>query len=241
MPATPTSRSPGNGGIDVVSYDLDLDYTPPAPEPAPLDGDARRRRDDRARRDRRPRPVQPRSARPHRESVTVNGKSMAFDQTDNELVITPRPKLKTGQSATVVVTYGGTTTRPTDIEGALYGWVTTRDGAMVVSEPDGAATWFPANDHPTDKSTYTFEITVPEGLDGGRERPARRAPRPPAADDVDVGRARPDGGVPRDRDRRRLHASTSTPPPTERRSSTRSTRPRIGCPTARSGADRVRC
>jgi aminopeptidase N len=60
--------------------------------------------------------------------------------------------------------YAGTTTRPTDIEGALYGWVTTRDGAMVVSEPDGSATWYPVNDHPTDKSSYTFDITVPEGL-----------------------------------------------------------------------------
>src|SRR5690606_37792385 len=28
----------GNGGIDVVHYDLDLDYTPPAPSPAPLEG-----------------------------------------------------------------------------------------------------------------------------------------------------------------------------------------------------------
>jgi aminopeptidase N len=35
---------------------------------------------------------------------------------------------------------------------------------MVVNEPDGAATWFPANDHPTDKATYRFAITVPEGL-----------------------------------------------------------------------------
>lgn len=34
---------------------------------------------------------------------------------------------------------------------------------MVVSEPDGSATWFPVSDHPTDKATYTYEITVPEG------------------------------------------------------------------------------
>ncbi len=63
-----------------------------------------------------------------------------------------------------MVTYGGTTIQPTDIEGALYGWVTTRDGAMVVSEPDGSATWFPVSDHPTDKATYSFDITVPDGL-----------------------------------------------------------------------------
>ncbi len=96
--------------------------------------------------------------------MVVNGKPAEFGQVDNELQISPRPKLKAGAPAHVVVHYGGTTTEPTDIEGALYGWVTTRDGAMVVSEPDGAATWFPANDHPVDKATYDFSITVPEGL-----------------------------------------------------------------------------
>ena len=39
-----------------------------------------------------------------------------------------------------------------------------RDGAMVANEPEGSATWFPVNDHPTDKATYDFDITVPEGL-----------------------------------------------------------------------------
>jgi aminopeptidase N len=63
----------------------------------------------------------------------------------------------------VVVTYGGETTRPTDVEGALYGWVTTPDGAMVVSEPEGSMTWYPVSDHQRDKATYSFEITVPAG------------------------------------------------------------------------------
>ncbi|MDR7081010.1 aminopeptidase N [Arthrobacter ginsengisoli] len=34
---------------------------------------------------------------------------------------------------------------------------------MVVNEPEGAATWYPVNDDPEDKATYTFRITVPEG------------------------------------------------------------------------------
>jgi aminopeptidase N len=33
----------------------------------------------------------------------------------------------------------------------------------VASEPDGSMTWYPVSDHPTDKATYSFEITVPEG------------------------------------------------------------------------------
>jgi aminopeptidase N len=31
-----------------------------------------------------------------------------------------------------------------------------------MAEPNGAETWFPVNDHPRDKATYRFEITVPE-------------------------------------------------------------------------------
>lgn len=153
----------GNGGIDVVHYDLDLDYTPPAPG-APLEGELAgvATIDLIATQDLERLNLDLRGLTASK--VVVNGKSMAFDQVDNELRITPRPKLKTGQAAEVVVTYGGTTTRPTDIEGALYGWVTTADGAMVVNEPDGAPTWFPVNDHPQDKATYSYEITVPEGL-----------------------------------------------------------------------------
>lgn len=153
----------GNGGIDVLDYDLDLTYQLPDPAPAPLEGrlDGVATIELRATQDLRRFNLDLRGLTATR--VVVNGKSMSFDQVENELRISPRPMLKSGSSATVKVTYGGTTTRPTDIEGALYGWVTTRDGAMVVSEPDGSATWFPVSDHPTDKATYTFEITVPEG------------------------------------------------------------------------------
>jgi len=154
----------GNGGIDVLHYDLDLDYTPAPPAPAPVEGrlDGVATIDLVATQDLDRFNLDLRGLTASR--VTVGGKPMAFEQTENELVISPRPKIKAGAPRRVVVTYGGTTTRPTDIEGALYGWVTTRDGAMVVSEPDGSATWFPVNDHPTDKSSYSFEITVPEGL-----------------------------------------------------------------------------
>ncbi|UOQ88653.1 M1 family metallopeptidase [Agromyces endophyticus] len=154
----------GNGGIDLQHIDLDLDYTPPAPEPAPLEGqlDGVATIDLRATQDLDRFNLDLRGLTVHR--VTVGGKPMAFTQTENELVITPRPKLKAGQGSQVVVEYGGTTTQPRDIDDELYGWVTTRDGAMVVSEPDGAATWFPVSDHPSDKASYDFEITVPDGL-----------------------------------------------------------------------------
>lgn len=174
----------GNGGYDVRHYDLDLTYTPPAPAPAPLVGqlsgvatiDLAATQDlDRFNLDLRGMDVQEitvngetaREVAPPAAGAEVDGAAYWHVQDDAarvwELTIQPRPKLKAGHTARVVVTYGGPTTRPTDIEDALYGWVTTRDGAMVVGEPEGSMTWYPVSDHPTDKATYGFEITVPAG------------------------------------------------------------------------------
>jgi aminopeptidase N len=35
---------------------------------------------------------------------------------------------------------------------------------FAAAEPDGARNWFPCNDHPRDKASYRFELTVPQGL-----------------------------------------------------------------------------
>ena len=174
----------GNGGYDVQHYELDLTYTPPAPAPAPLVGqlsgvatiDLVATQDlDRFNLDLRGLDVQAITidGMPAREvtapeaGVEVEGAAYWQVQDDEarvwELTIQPRPKIKAGEAAQVVVTYGGETTRPEDIEGALYGWVTMRDGAMVVGEPEGSMTWYPVSDHQIDKATYGFEITVPEG------------------------------------------------------------------------------
>ena len=81
-----------------------------------------------------------------------------------------------GQDGQLVVEYGGATDPPRpDIEGVPYGWVTTRDGAMVANEPDGAMTWYPVSDHPTDKATYC-STHGPGGQGGGRQRAAGREP-----------------------------------------------------------------
>ena len=174
----------GNGGYDVRHYDLDLTYTPPAPAPAPIVGqlsgvatiDIVATQDlDRFNLDLRDMTVQAitingkpaREVAPPSSGAEVDGAAYWQVQDDAarvwELTIQPRPKLKKGQTARVVVAYGGETTQPEDIEGALYGWVTMRDGAMVVGEPEGSMTWYPVSDHQTDKATYSFEITVPEG------------------------------------------------------------------------------
>ena len=70
----------------------------------------------------------------------------------------------------VTVAYGGTTGQPEDNTGALYGWVSFDDGAFVANEPEGASTWYPVNDVPYDKATYSYTVTVPDGTDRGRQR-----------------------------------------------------------------------
>ncbi|MFI1167451.1 M1 family metallopeptidase [Streptomyces sp. NPDC020801] len=95
--------------------------------------------------------------------LTVDHVRAAYRRDGQELVVTPRTALPQGRSFRVAVTYSGTPGPVTDPDGSLDGWIPTDDGAFVAGEPQGAMTWFPANNHPTDKSSYDFALTVPEG------------------------------------------------------------------------------
>ena len=95
--------------------------------------------------------------------LTVDGVNAAQSQVYRELRISPASELADGQTFTVVVGYRGPARRPRDVTGSLFGWIRTDDGAFVANECDGAPTWFPSNDHPTDKATYDIGITVPAG------------------------------------------------------------------------------
>lgn len=170
----------GNGGYDVLHYDLDLRYTPPS-DPSVLVGHLtaeatitlRATEDlDALNFDLRGHEVfavwvygrDKNDGKSKGQAVPAEWSQMRDDASRVwELGIQLRPKLKAGQQATIEIEYSGNTGRPVDTTGALYGWVTTADGAMVVNEPEGASTWYPVNDDPEDKATYTFRITVPEG------------------------------------------------------------------------------
>ncbi|MGW1911874.1 M1 family metallopeptidase [Streptomyces sp. NPDC002076] len=95
--------------------------------------------------------------------VTVGGTPAAFRRDGQELVVTPRHTLPAGRGFRVTVTYDGTPKPVTDPDGSADGWIPTDDGAFVAGEPQGAMTWFPANGHPKDKSSYDITVTVPEG------------------------------------------------------------------------------
>jgi len=48
-------------------------------------------------------------------------------------------------------------------QGEPVGLLSDRTVLVAYDEPDGAHNWFPCNDHPSDKATYDFFLTVPAG------------------------------------------------------------------------------
>jgi aminopeptidase N len=148
----------GNGGYDAGSYDLALDYSPDTRE---LKGTATIRAvatQDLSSFDLDFRHLQV-------DALTVDGTAATFSRSGQELIVTPAAGITNGSEFTVVVSYSGQPQNVTDPDGSKDGWITTDDGAFVASEPQGAPSWFPCNDYPTDKATFSFEITVPRGVE----------------------------------------------------------------------------
>ncbi|RFU43111.1 M1 family peptidase [Actinomadura logoneensis] len=96
--------------------------------------------------------------------LRVDGRPATYERRGQELVITPAAGIPRGARFTVTVTYAG---RPRVLEDPILGrtgWLPTRGGVITLSQPTGSQTWFPLNDHPSDKATYAFRVTVPKGL-----------------------------------------------------------------------------
>ncbi|MFB9178059.1 M1 family metallopeptidase [Dactylosporangium sucinum] len=148
----------GNGGYDVLHYHLDVRYQPATDW---LDGKA----------------TITATATQHLsrfnldfigltvEEVTVNGQPARVRRDGDELVVTPARGLLKGLPFVVVARYHGIpeTFRVPEIP-LESRFIHTDDGALVAGEPESAATWYPVNDHPQDKATYSVNVTVPDGL-----------------------------------------------------------------------------
>ena len=175
----------GNGGYDVSHYGLVIDYEPGANTLAgvatisavatqglsrfnlDLDGFTVR-------------------------SVTVDGSGAEWTRNGGELVVTPDKGIKDGKGFTVRVVYDGVPVLFDEFGGT--GVIPTDDGAQIQGEPHVASGWFPVNDHPTDKASYTVRASVPQGVEaigngalvrswtsGGRTTWVWNAPEPMAS------------------------------------------------------------
>ncbi|WP_233273261.1 M1 family metallopeptidase [Streptomyces broussonetiae] len=146
----------GNGGYHVRHYDLSLRYDTGSRH---LDGTAVLSADATQPLTRFDLDLEGMSV----TGVTVERTPAAFRREGQELVVTPRHAVRAGHPFRIAVAYQGTPGPVTDPDGSPDGWIPTDDGAFVAGEPQGAMTWFPADAHPKDKSSYDFTLTVPQG------------------------------------------------------------------------------
>ncbi|MGV9799068.1 M1 family metallopeptidase [Mycobacterium sp. NPDC003449] len=92
--------------------------------------------------------------------VAVNGRRPAqFRSANGKLAITLDSALPAGAAMTVTVRYNGTP-RPTQTLWGDVGFEELSNGALVAGQPNGAASWFPCDDHPSAKASYRIQIST---------------------------------------------------------------------------------
>jgi aminopeptidase N len=96
------------------------------------------------------------------KEVRVDGLIAGYRRAGQELVIECPKTLRVASVFAVAVTYSGTPQSMMSPWGYVQGWQHSGDTILTLDEPVGAATWYPLNDHPSDKATYSFRLTVPK-------------------------------------------------------------------------------
>jgi aminopeptidase N len=110
--------------------------------------------------------------------VRVNGDRARIRHRGHELIVWPDHPIRKGHQMRVKVRYAGIPKEHRN--NGVRPWITTRDGAVALGQPEIAAWWFPSNDHPADKATFDLRIKVPRGhqaISNGRLVDVKRTPR----------------------------------------------------------------
>lgn len=94
--------------------------------------------------------------------VKVDGRAARFTHRDQKLRIALPAKAAKGDRLTVTVDYAGKP-RPLRSVFGPVGWEELSEGVLVAGQPCGAPSWFPCNDRPDDKASYSFAVTVTDG------------------------------------------------------------------------------
>nr|WP_232328201.1 M1 family metallopeptidase [Kibdelosporangium sp. MJ126-NF4]CEL18430.1 putative metallopeptidase [Kibdelosporangium sp. MJ126-NF4]CTQ97913.1 putative metallopeptidase [Kibdelosporangium sp. MJ126-NF4] len=142
----------GNGGYRVGHYDVKVGYDPDKPDQ--LTGDTTVSATATTGLDRFNLDFTPTF---DISTITVNGvPARGFAREgEHELVVTPARPIRQGARFDVRVVYSGKN------GDARYNPET--GGMFVIGEPHSATSWFPSNDHPSDKATFALTATVPQG------------------------------------------------------------------------------
>ncbi|MEO6570423.1 MAG: hypothetical protein ABIO83_02640, partial [Ilumatobacteraceae bacterium] len=145
----------GSADIDVEHYDVAIEYDP---ERRLLDSTVvasltLRRDTDRVSFD---------LDGPDVGGVSIDDVPTTFTAGPDELAIELGTVRSAGSALDVTVTSSVTVDDQQFDQGGV-GLFPTDTGLWAVNEPDGTSTWLPVDDHPLDKATWTFAITVPVG------------------------------------------------------------------------------
>lgn len=155
---------PDNGEpyFDALHYDLDLEW---APSSTTLDGSATitfrvTDRTDTVRLD-FGEPLEVTSA-------TLDGDEVDAAEKGADLVL-DTGAIAPGDQHTLKIGYQGSPepvqTTGSRVDLPSVGWTTESDGSVwTMQEPWGAYTWYPVNDHPSDKAYYTATVTAHDGM-----------------------------------------------------------------------------
>ncbi len=97
--------------------------------------------------------------------VTVEGVAAEFAHDGLELTIAPDSAIVSGADFRTQIVYAGVPDLAPDASVSSMGmkgtgWMRRESGVFVMSECVGASGWFPCNDHPIDKATMSFTVTV---------------------------------------------------------------------------------
>ncbi|MXW61108.1 MAG: M1 family metallopeptidase [Acidimicrobiaceae bacterium] len=149
----------GNGGYDVLHYDIDLDIDPAANTVQALTTITSRATQDLS-------AFNLDLSGLTVTEVQINGSHAEFSRSNTELIIEPTSSLASGSEFSTSVSYSGSPEPVVDpgVPFAALGWHHTEGAIYTVNQPSGSMSWFPSNNHPTDKATFEIRITVPAQL-----------------------------------------------------------------------------
>ncbi|MBO0515163.1 M1 family metallopeptidase, partial [Streptomyces beijiangensis] len=149
----------GNGGYQVTHYDLTFDFTP-----VTYDFTGTVKMSAKATQDLSSFNLD--LDGPTVDKITVDGRAADFGITQTgttgyEVTVTPARRLRQGDAFAVVADFHGNGKAPLV---SVTGWRFGADGGFAsATQSSRCDTFFPCNDTPSDKATWTFHISAPEG------------------------------------------------------------------------------